>query len=124
MAHKILVIEDFELLRKMYCDMLGRFDYNIITAETGPDGLELAQTQQPNLILLDIDLPYMSGLEVLYRLRQSPETRDIRVIVITGNHNIEHSEVAKQADLVLQKPVSPSDIVDFVERLLLHSATA
>ena len=123
MAHKILVIEDFELLRKMYCEILNRFDYDVISANTGTDGLELAQTVNPDVVLLDIDLPYMSGLEILYRLRQEPDTQHTRVIIITGNHNIEPSDIAKEADLILQKPVSPTDIVNFVQRLLPDSAT-
>lgn len=124
MAHKILVIEDFELLRKMYTDILERFDYDIISAKTGTEGLELAQSQHPDLVLLDVDLPFMSGLEILYRLRQNIETRDIRVIMITGNPHLEQNEISQQADLILQKPVSPTDVGNFVQRLLLKSATA
>ena len=123
MAHKILVIEDFELLGKMYNDILKRFDYDVIKADTGTDGLALAQTEKPDVILLDIDLPYMSGLEILYHLRQEPDTQNIPVIIITGNHNIESSEIAEQADLILQKPVSPTNIVNFVQSLLQQSAT-
>jgi len=122
MAYRVLVIEDFELLRKMYTDILGRFDYKPITAETGTQGLELAQSEKPDVILLDVDLPYMSGLEVLYRLRQDPATSHIRIIIITGNHNAQQSEIAKAADLVLLKPVSPTNLVNFVERLLPESA--
>jgi len=124
MTHKILVIEDFELLRKMYTDILGRFDYDILTAETGTDGFEIAQVEKPDVILLDIDLPYMSGLEILYRLRQLPELSNTRVIIVTGNHNIEGNDFANEADLILLKPVSPTDLVNFVQRLLPTSATA
>lgn len=122
MAHKILVIEDFELLSKMYCDILNRFDYDVISTNTGTDGLELAQKEKPDVILMDIDLPYMSGLEILYRLRQNPETKNTRVIIITGNPHIEPIVVAKEADIILHKPVSPTDIVNFVQRLLRDSA--
>lgn len=124
MTHKILVIEDFELLRKMYTDILGRFDYDILTAETGTDGFEIAQVEKPDVILLDIDLPYMSGLEILYRLRQLPELSNTRVIIVTGNHNIEDNDFANEADLILLKPVSPTDLVNFVQCLLPTSATA
>lgn len=118
MAHKILVIEDFELLQKMYVDILTRFDYDVITADNGRDGLRLATADQPDIVILDIDLPQMSGVDVLKRLREQSNTKDLRIMIITSNHLIQQSDAVNQADLTLLKPISPADLVGFVQRLI------
>lgn len=118
MSYKILVVDDFIPVRDMYVAMLERFGYTPLVAETGEQALRMIYGEQPDLILLDVDLPGPNGLEILQRLRSNARTQEMRVIMITGNHNVEHSQGISEADLLLIKPVSPTDLANFVQRLL------
>lgn len=118
MAQKVLVVEDFEPMQNMYVDVLTRCHMNAIRASDGEQAVRLINTEKPDVVLLDVDLPRMSGLEVLKRTRENATTKDTRIIIITGNHVVEHSDNITDADLVLIKPVNPVDIVNFVQRLL------
>jgi len=118
MAYKVLIVDDFEPLRNLFNDVLERFNFEVITASNGEDGLRLIYTEQPDVVVLDVDLPRMSGLEVLTRIRSNTQTKDIRVIIVTANHVVEHSDNISDADLVLIKPVSPLDLANFAGRLL------
>jgi CheY-like chemotaxis protein len=81
---KILVVEDSKFLRRASELALGRAGYTVITAGDGDAALKMAQDQIPSLILLDMMLPKLSGLEVLRALKQDAATKDIPVIILTG----------------------------------------
>jgi CheY-like chemotaxis protein len=81
---KLLVIEDSKLLRLTYGRALARAGYEILNAADGLEGLESARQNLPDLILLDILLPKMSGLEVLRALKQDASTSSIPVIVMSA----------------------------------------
>lgn len=91
---KILFIEDEPALQKAMGDFLKSQGYVVFSALNGPDGLELAHSQHPDLILLDLILPGIPGLELLERLRVREETKAIPVIVLT---NVESSEAVERA---------------------------
>src|SRR5436305_7440 len=78
----ILVIEDNPLNMKLFRDLLRAQGYQVLEATDGLAGLELARAEFPDLILLDIHLPDVSGLEVAIRLKADPQTRDIPILVI------------------------------------------
>ncbi len=123
MTQKILVVDDFEPIRNMFVDVLTRLNLDVVSAENGEDALRQIYTEKPDLVVLDVDLPRMSGLEVLSRIRSSVMTKDIRVIIVTANHVVEHTDNISEADLVLIKRVSPIDLANFVNRLLpAHNA--
>jgi len=81
----ILVIEDNEKNRKLVRDVLAHQAYQVLEAESGEDGVRLAHEHHPALILMDIQLPGIDGIEALNRLRAAPETRAIRVIAVTAS---------------------------------------
>lgn len=81
----ILVIEDNEKNRKLVRDVLAHQAYQVLEAESGEDGVRLAHEHRPALILMDIQLPGINGIEALHRLRAAPETRAIRVIAVTAS---------------------------------------
>jgi len=91
---KILFIEDESALQKTFGDILKQGGYEIISALDGEIGFNLAKAKKPDLILLDLVLPRMHGFEVLKKLKEEPETKEIPVIVLT---NLEKMEDVEQA---------------------------
>ncbi len=88
---KILVIEDTPEYIEMLISLLS--DYEVYAAKEGKKGLALAESIQPDLILLDINMPLMTGYEVCRRLKQMPETRHIPVIFLTANEGSDFEEI-------------------------------
>jgi len=80
----ILFIEDESALQKTLGDVLRQEGYNIIGAMDGETGLNMAKTEKPDLILLDLVLPKMHGFEVLKQLKEDEGTKDISIIVLTN----------------------------------------
>ena len=81
----ILIVEDNEKNRKLERDVLQFKGYQTIESETAEEGLRLAKEKRPALILMDIELPGMDGIEALTRLRGDPQTKDIPVIAVTAS---------------------------------------
>ncbi|HET9406494.1 MAG TPA: response regulator [Candidatus Sulfotelmatobacter sp.] len=85
---KILLVEDSKFLRLATEHALARAGYNVCTASDGELALQVAREQQPDLILLDMLLPKLSGPDVLKALKKDPTTADIPVVVLSGlSHN-------------------------------------
>ena len=91
---KILFIEDESALQKTFRDVLEKEGYQMVSALDGENGLELAKSQKPDLILLDLILPKKNGFEVLEELKKDDSTREIPVIVLTNLEDIESVEKA------------------------------
>ncbi len=81
---KILFVEDESALQKTLGDILKQRGYETISALDGETGLRLAESEKPDLILLDLILPRLHGLEVLKKLKSDPKTKDIPVIILTN----------------------------------------
>jgi two-component system cell cycle response regulator DivK len=81
----ILVVEDKEINRKLVRDVLQFKGFEVAEAETGEEGIEIARSRQPALILMDIHLPGIDGTTALRRLRADPATRDIPVYALTAS---------------------------------------
>ncbi len=94
---KILFVEDEEALQKTLSEILKQEGYEVSSAFNGEDGLKLAQSQKPDLILLDLIMPKMDGFETLKRLKAYEETKDIPVIVLTNLEGI--GDVGKAIEL-------------------------
>jgi len=89
---KILFIEDESALQEALGEMLSQDGYEIVAALNGEEGLKLAQTKNPNLIVLDLVLPKIHGLEVLKKLKENKKTQNIPVIVLTNLETAEDVE--------------------------------
>jgi two-component system alkaline phosphatase synthesis response regulator PhoP len=119
---KVLVVEDhpqsLELLR-IYVESLEGVE--VLSAKDGVSGVKLAETHHPDLILLDVMMPRMSGFEVCRRLKEHPATRDIVVLIVTALDTSADLERAIEcgADEYLPKPFERAQLVDRVRRLLL-----
>jgi len=94
---KILFIEDEAVLQKAFGDFLKKEGYGIVSALDGEQGLKLAKTVNPDLVLLDIIMPKMNGLDVLGKLKADSETKDIPVIILTNIEGTSEVEKALEA---------------------------
>ena len=118
----ILVVEDNDKNRKLVRDVLTFKGYEIIEAETGEEGVRLAQERHPSLILMDIRLPGIDGIEALRRLRAEQATRRIPIMAMTASVMTADRQKITDAgfDAFQSKPLKVSDFVAAVERLLDH----
>lgn len=87
---KILFIEDESALQKTFKNLLGKKGYEVISAFDGQSGLTLAKEEKPDLILLDLILPKLHGLDVLKKLKKDSQTKEIPIIVLTNLEKPEH----------------------------------
>jgi two-component system cell cycle response regulator DivK len=116
----ILVVEDNEQSRKLVRDVLKFRGYEIIEAVTGEDGVRLAQDRRPSLVLMDIRLPGMDGIQALARLRAAAGTQAIPVLAMTASVMTEDRQKIMDAgfDAFQSKPINVKEFMAAVERLL------
>ena len=116
----ILIVEDNEKNRKLVRDALQFKGYQTIEAETGEDGVSLARERRPALVLMDIQLPGINGIEALGQLRADPTTRDIPVIAITASVMAQDRQkiMAAGFDGYQGKPISVREFLETVRRIL------
>ncbi len=118
--HTILYVEDNEFNRKIVRQLLTRTPYRLIEAVDAESGIALAQREQPALVLMDVQLPKMSGLEATRLLKADPRTSSIPIIVITSFALSGDREKASAAgaDNYLAKPYSPRELLALVRQYL------
>jgi two-component system, cell cycle response regulator DivK len=116
----ILVIEDNDKSRKLVRDVLTFKGYEIVEAETGEEGVGLAQERRPSLILMDIRLPGIDGIQALGRLRAEVATRGIPVMAMTASVMAGDRRRVLEAgfDAFQSKPINLKDFLTAVEQLL------
>jgi two-component system cell cycle response regulator DivK len=116
----ILIVEDNEKNRKLERDVLEFHGYRTAEAEVAEEGLRLAQETLPALILMDIQLPGMNGIEALGRLRADPRTRGIPVIAVTASAMTQDRLKITSAgfDGYLSKPIDVKEFVAAVQKAL------
>ena len=109
---KILCVDDEPAIREFLTEVLAEDGYEVITACDGLEALSMAAEQQPDLILLDIMMPNLDGMETCRRLREQPTTRDIRIIILTANNTRDRLEesILAGADDFLGKPVDLTEL--------------
>jgi len=116
----ILHVEDNEFNLKIVRQLLSRTSYRLIEAMNGEEGVATAQHELPDLILMDIQLPKLSGLDATRQLRADPRTADIPIIVITSFALSGDSEKAKEAgaSAYVTKPYSPRQMLELIRKFL------
>jgi two-component system, cell cycle response regulator DivK len=117
---RILVVEDNPLNLKLVRDVLQFAGYDVIEAESGEDGLRAARADPPDLVLMDIQLPGIDGIETLKRLRQATLGRDVPVVAVTAFAMAEDRERASLAgfDGYVEKPISVRELPGQIEAFL------
>ena len=119
-AKTILYVEDNELNRKIVRDLLKRTNYRLIEAQDGEAGVAKALEEHPDLILMDIQLPVISGLDATRKLRAAPATADTPIIAITSFALSGDDQTAREAGVTvyMTKPYSPLDLLRLIQKLL------
>lgn len=119
-AKTVLYVEDNEMNRKIVRDLLKRTAYRLIEAHDGEAGVALARSERPGLVLMDVQLPKISGIEATRRLRAAPETAATPILVITSFALSGDEQKAKDAgaSAYLAKPYSPRQLLGMIRKLL------
>ena len=122
---RILLVEDNEMNRDMLSRRLQRKGYSVSIAEDGERGLAMALAQIPDLILMDLSLPFIDGCEVTRRLKANPSTREIPIIVLTAHALVRDRDRAYQAgcDDYDTKPVDFARLMEKIEHFLPQEKT-
>ena len=117
---KILCIDDDRLLLSLFSDALEAYSYQPLTAIDGPSGIEMAKKERPDLIILDVMMPKMSGFEVCRRLRAEPEFKDTPIIILTAMNDPDLNVKGFQAGatLAMRKPFGPKDLIGTIKTAL------
>jgi len=120
MQKKILIIEDNDRNRIILRDILMCNDYAVVEASNGRDGIEVARKEQPDLILLDIQMPGMDGYDTGKLLKSSPETKFIPLVAVTSYamEGDKNKILASGIDDYISKPYDVSDMVTMVKSKL------
>lgn len=118
-ARTVLYVEDNEFNRKIVRDLLARTSYRLIEATDGESGVASARRERPDLIIMDIQLPRMSGLDATRALRADPATAHIPIIAITSFALSGDAQRAREAGATdyLAKPYSPRELLETIRRL-------
>ena len=119
-AKTILYVEDNEVNRRLVQDLLKPTSYRLIEAPDGETGMAIARQVRPDLILMDVQLPKVSGIEATRTLRGDPATAETPIIAITSFAlaGDEDKAMAAGATAYMAKPYSPRDLLKLIRRLL------
>ncbi|PYM47215.1 MAG: response regulator [Candidatus Rokuibacteriota bacterium] len=117
---RVLYVEDNEYNRKIVRQLLSRTSYRLLEAMDGEEGVTMAQRELPDLILMDVQLPKLSGLDATRRLRADPRTAHIPLVVVTSFALSGDGQRALDAgaSAYLAKPYSPRDLLALIRKLL------
>jgi DNA-binding response OmpR family regulator len=123
---KVAIIEDDMAIVQMYRTKFETEGYDVATAEDGASGLELIDSFSPDIILLDLMMPNMNGLDMLSRLRSQPNGREAKVVVLTNMGDTETAtKVYKMAadDYIVKAEMTPKQVAERVKLLLAKGAS-
>lgn len=115
---KILIVEDQAEIRDLITILLELQDYKVIVASDGKEGLERASTEHPDLIITDIRMPRMNGIEMVKRLRGQPRFAGTPILSMTAYTEDVRAMREAGANEVVVKPTTPEEITAIIKRLL------
>ncbi len=117
---RLLLVEDNEMNRDMLSRRLASEGFELVSAETGQQAIDMAQSEQPDLILMDMGMPVMDGWEATRILKSSAETKHIPIIALTAHAFTQDEERSRQAgcDDFLTKPIDFPRLLKAIEQLL------
>ena len=118
---KILIVEDDPLMRRLYQKIFTFEKYEVESAEDGEEGLDKARKSKPTLILLDIMMPKMNGLQVLEKLKADPDLKKIPVVMLTnlaGQKDAETALAKGAVKYIVKSEYEPKQVADMVKGVL------
>lgn len=118
---KVLIVEDDSLLSRMYQKVFKFENYEVVVAGNGREGVAAAKKEKPTIILLDIMMPDMDGLQALAELKKSEATKEIPVIMLTnmaGSHDIETALSRGAVKYIIKSEHDPKEVVDMVKEVI------
>jgi CheY-like chemotaxis protein len=115
-GERVLVVEDNERNMKLFRDVLDACGYRTIEATTGSEAVAMASEHTPDLVLMDIQLPDLDGVQALHRLRADPSTATIPIVALTAQamHGDRERFLAEGFDGYMSKPVNVRDLIRLV----------
>lgn len=121
MKNHILIIEDEWVNRELYKEFLIPYGYRVTIAKDGAEGLELAFTSEPDLIILDVVLPKVSGCKIYELLKRDPSTKDIPILVISAHRS--PTEIRDRCTMtpledIYVKPLNHKKVKERIDRIL------
>lgn len=126
MNKKVLVVDDEIHIVHVVAIKLRNSGFEVITAENGLQAWEMACQEMPDIVITDYQMPVMTGLEFIEKMRETPEIKDIPVIMLTARNFAIEDELKKRLSIseCLSKPFSPKEVLRIVEDILHLCATS
>jgi DNA-binding response OmpR family regulator len=122
---KILVVDDDPVLQGSIASYLDFAGYRVVVADDGCEGLVVISNERPDLVITDVEMPRLNGIEMIRLVRQSSALSRVPIIVLTGSFSEFGSEaISAGADRALAKPVDPKNLLAHVRYLLRRAAAA
>ena len=117
---RVLIVEDNPIDSRLFADILIAYGYEITQAADGLEAIDLAWSNPPDLILMDIRLRDISGLEIVRRLRDDDRSKQIPIVAVTAlaQHWVERAALESGCNAYLSKPISIHGLLDTIESLL------
>lgn len=115
---KIMIVEDDSFVRDIYQTKLSREGFEVIESINGVEALKKLTAEKPDIILLDVVLPYMNGLEILRKIKQDEKLKDIPVILLTNLSQKEDVSAGMElgaADYLIKSHFTPSDVLEKIK---------
>ncbi|MEC9346326.1 MAG: response regulator [Pseudomonadota bacterium] len=120
MSKRILIVEDNMLVQEVFASALQQLDCDVETADDGNEALQLAYEDTPDLIIMDIMLPGVSGLDLVRKMKNDPELKDVPIIVVTTMAAAGDQQKIREAgaDGYLPKPIQIDRFLESVRKVL------
>jgi CheY-like chemotaxis protein len=126
-AKRILIVDDTEFYRKAYRERLTGAGYEVLSASSGAEGLRMVVQEQPDLILLDLNMQQMDGFQVLRVIKDDPKFKSIPVIVFSvrgASEEVKRAIAMGAADYLAKAATHPSKVLDKIKQVLAAASTA
>ena len=122
----VMIVDDVQDIRELYERFFEYEGARVITAADGVSALQVVLFHRPDVIILDVAMPQINGVDVIRSLKGDPRTREIPVVVVSGQHDMRKTALEAGADAYVRKPVLPDQLLQQVKRTLRapHAAPA
>lgn len=116
MAKKVLIADDEFHIRRIVADKISKAGHIVFTAENGQEAVDIAKKEKPDIILMDLMMPVLSGIEAIKILKQDSDMANIPILVLTAMEFGEDNTIADVvgANNIITKPFSPKELLDVV----------